>query len=726
MDKSSSNELRVLRLAPSESNLENGQSIQVNGATANASDLSLATALDMDMEATISKMLFCSARGDLESLKTMKSSSNSPIDWSCADYDGRTCLHIASGLGHADIVRFLIQNGANVNVKDRFGGTPLDDAVRHGQDAITPILKSAGAAIPSTLFEIELIQACAKGDVTAVGRLLRNGVSPNCADYDGRSPLHLAVDSKSFELCKTLIEFGANVAAQDRFGGSPLSDAQRLKSRVGQDLILELLQLTFNATQGGKSSEKQHKNQDTHLAKKGYTFSIDLFSFILISVQFTILILYAIFADYESATALDVGRYPYFQDVHVMIFIGFGFLMAFLRKYGYGAVGLTLLVACFAIQLHPIFAMIFEGLFDNYKFQKIHFGITTLITSDFAAAAVLISFGGLIGKVSATQLIVISIIEVLVYSLNAQIALALHITDIGGSMVIHTFGAFFGLAVSKAISGATRSSQGHPDNSAVYHSDLFAMIGTVFLFLFWPSFNAATTSSNEAFTRAVVNTLVSICGSVMAAYIASYILRGEKRFCMVDIQNSTLAGGVAIGAACDLAISPAAALLVGLIAGLVSVIGYTHLQSKVESYLGVYDTCGILNLHGMPGLIGGLVSVIACAGIPIERLTSQVDPIVSDGIVKLARSSSRQACFQLAFLVITVGIAVLSGLITGFFIRKVDCTESFFDDSALWEVPEMEKPYYFDQRGEVEHKPQHQGLTRSDVEKIFAEMAKNQ
>lgn len=45
-------------------------------------------------------------------------------------------------------------------------------------------------------------------------------------------------------------------------------------------------------------------------------------------------------------------------------------------------------------------------------------------------------------------------------------------------MVIHTFGAFFGLAASAVITPA--SARGNKDNAAVYHSDLFSMIGTFF------------------------------------------------------------------------------------------------------------------------------------------------------------------------------------------------------------------------------------------------------
>jgi len=39
-----------------------------------------------------------------------------------------------------------------------------------------------------------------------------------------------------------------------------------------------------------------------------------------------------------------------FQDVHVMMFIGFGFLMTFLKRYGFGSVGLNMLVAALVLQ----------------------------------------------------------------------------------------------------------------------------------------------------------------------------------------------------------------------------------------------------------------------------------------------------------------------------------------------------------------------------------------
>ena len=100
----------------------------------------------------------------------------------------------------------------------------------------------------------------------------------------------------------------------------------------------------------------------------------------------------------------------------------------------------------------------------------------SLVGSDFAAAAVLITMGAVLGRASPFQLIIIAFFELMFYSANE--ALNIHIlqaADVGGSMLIHTFGAYFGLAVSIML--YNRKATDHPRNSTVYHSDLFAMIG---------------------------------------------------------------------------------------------------------------------------------------------------------------------------------------------------------------------------------------------------------
>ena len=66
--------------------------------------------------------------------KTPNTEPHTPnqVDPNTGDYDDRTALHLSASEGKADAVRFLLAKGADVNLLDRMGGTPLDDAIRHG------------------------------------------------------------------------------------------------------------------------------------------------------------------------------------------------------------------------------------------------------------------------------------------------------------------------------------------------------------------------------------------------------------------------------------------------------------------------------------------------------------------------------------------------------------------------------------------------------------------
>ena len=101
----------------------------------------------------------------------------------------------------------------------------------------------------------------------------------------------------------------------------------------------------------------------------------------------------------------------------------------------------------------------------------------------------LITFGALLGKVSPLQIIALGFLEIIVFSVNEQILLTIGILDVGGSIIVHLFGAYFGLAAPWVLSPP--SAMSNQDNASVYHSDLFAMVGTVFLWIFWPSFVAS-------------------------------------------------------------------------------------------------------------------------------------------------------------------------------------------------------------------------------------------
>merc|ERR1712107_555351 len=93
----------------------------------------------------------------------------------------------------------------------------------------------------------------------------------------------------------------------------------------------------------------------------------------------------------------------------------------------------------------------------------------------------------------------------------AAVELGAH--DVGGGMVIHSFGAYFGLAATWFVS---RKARDHEHEQAIYSSDLFSLAGTIFLFVLWPSFQAAVAGDEHRQFMAVTNTFVSLCSSTLA------------------------------------------------------------------------------------------------------------------------------------------------------------------------------------------------------------------
>ena len=60
------------------------------------------------------------------------------------DVFGKSALQIASELGYKKILKLLIDEGANINAKDRFGKTSLDYAILYDQSEIADLLRKHG------------------------------------------------------------------------------------------------------------------------------------------------------------------------------------------------------------------------------------------------------------------------------------------------------------------------------------------------------------------------------------------------------------------------------------------------------------------------------------------------------------------------------------------------------------------------------------------------------
>jgi len=83
------------------------------------------------------KFLQAASTGDLKELQKLITD----VEFSCKDSQNRTALHLSA----MDCVKWLINEGADINAADRVGYTPLDEAIRAGMENIVEYLSEKGA-----------------------------------------------------------------------------------------------------------------------------------------------------------------------------------------------------------------------------------------------------------------------------------------------------------------------------------------------------------------------------------------------------------------------------------------------------------------------------------------------------------------------------------------------------------------------------------------------------
>eukprot|EP00042_Codosiga_hollandica_P042335 m.386996 g.386996 ORF g.386996 m.386996 type:complete len:162 (-) comp56308_c0_seq15:1693-2178(-) len=145
---------------------------------------------------------------------------------------------------------------------------------------------------------------------------------------------------------------------------------------------------------------------------------------------------------------------------------------------------------------------------------------------------------------------------------------------------------------------------------------------------------------------------------------------------------------VAAGATCTMLIQPWATMLTGSFAGFVSVYGFNYIQTYLTDKLGLLDTCGIHNLHGMPSIIGAIASVIAAGAVPADSYSAEGH----HRIFESSRGSEAQAWHQFAAMGITLAFAIVGGALTALLMNWFATPVSQYNDHLLWEVPDEQSP----------------------------------
>jgi ammonium transporter Rh len=321
--------------------------------------------------------------------------------------------------------------------------------------------------------------------------------------------------------------------------------------------------------------------------------------------------------DNTTRTIFDSVNYARSIHILAMLLLGFGFLMVFLRGHEFTSLTATFLAVSISI---PVY-MIVESFLPN-EFEVM--SINGLLFAEFAGASLLICMGAVLGRLKMDQYFILGILFTLAYIFNEWLLLESGFfkgfLDTGGSVAIHAFGAYFGLGV---VMTTEKKFAGKPGPQADKISNEFCLLGSMVLWLFWPSFTSSVASPDRTYLTAL-NTILALCGSTLATYIFTKLIRGKIE--IEDIANAALAGGVSIGSTCSTA-DPGFSMVIGICAGILSTVGFSIIAPKVCALIKGTDTCGVHNLHGMPGLLGGLFA-IAITGNPAVQIGACVCTVV--------------------------------------------------------------------------------------------------
>ncbi|XP_023491241.2 blood group Rh(CE) polypeptide isoform X2 [Equus caballus] len=358
-----------------------------------------------------------------------------------------------------------------------------------------------------------------------------------------------------------------------------------------------------------------------------------------------------------------------FQDVIIMAALGLGFLTSSLRRHCWSSVAFNLFMLAFGVQ----WAVLLNGFLEQPSSGGIVINLYSIQLATMSAMSVLISAGSILGRVNLVQLVVMALMEVTAFVILRTFGKKLlYMDDHISLMYIHVFAAYFGQMVDWCLSKPLPEEVKEKVQMAT-GPGLFAMLGTLCLWIFWPSFNSALLDVTDERKNALFNTHYALAVSAVTAISVSALSNPGGKINLIHIHNAVLAGGVAVGPSCHLIPSPWLAMVLGLIAGLISIGGAKCPQVCLHHQLGIHDSCGVQYTFGWPGLLGGVAYIVQM----VLRVDWTRNPM-----------TDQQVLIYVGMLAWVVAIGMLSGLLTGLILKleiwKAPHEAKYFDDQAFW------------------------------------------
>lgn len=158
------------------------------------------------------------------------------------------------------------------------------------------------------------------------------------------------------------------------------------------------------------------------------------------------------------------------------------------------------------------------------------------IKAVWASIAAAISLSFVHGKASPLQILIMIHWESFCFALNDHILMRWYqVCDLAGGLRVCLFGAAFGFGTSLVLwrySSEMRLKRLHTN----VLNQLFLLLSTVTVLIFWPSFNSSLASGDKQH-RIVVNSVLAISSAVITSFAASNLLDPRDRFSVVCIHR---------------------------------------------------------------------------------------------------------------------------------------------------------------------------------------------
>ncbi|NRA37581.1 MAG: ankyrin repeat domain-containing protein, partial [Planctomycetes bacterium] len=211
---------------------------------------------------------FAAKKGLIQSLKSLLEYN---ADREALTKSGESVLHYAcAGKKRLEIIKYLIEIGCDVNLKDKNGRTPLFNAVSIGEKDIVNFLlgNKASPDVKDTEGKTPLHLAARWGKTDALKILLSKNIAVDPRDDLGRTPLFFATLYSFSGATAALLKNRADPNISNHFAETPLFWP---KARGEQDIVSLLKEngaIKIASTESTESTEKVEKDTASFIASK--------------------------------------------------------------------------------------------------------------------------------------------------------------------------------------------------------------------------------------------------------------------------------------------------------------------------------------------------------------------------------------------------------------------------------------------------------------------------